>query len=63
MQRSISGHEKERESNSRMETRQVRKAYKMSIRRHDGKRQFANLGRKWEDITTYREEIGCEGVN
>jgi hypothetical protein len=39
------------------------KSYKMSVRRRDGERQFANLGRKWEDNATFRKEIGCEGVN
>jgi hypothetical protein len=57
VQRSISGHERERDS--RMETGLVRKGYKISVRRQDGKRQFANLGRRWEDITTYLKEIGC----
>jgi hypothetical protein len=59
--RSVSGHR--RESNGRMETGQVRNMYKMLVGKLEGKKPFATLQRRWEDITMHLKETERQDVN
>ena len=40
-----------------------RGVYRFLVRKHEGKRPLGRPRRRWEDIKTDLQEVGCEGMD